>query len=75
MPPGEGNNNPLQLFLLRKSHRQRNLVGYSAEGCKRVGLDLAAKQQQQIYPQVYNMNRVSLANNKNKYPNTQPLIY
>ena len=21
------------------------------------------------------MNRVSLANNKNKYPNTQPLIY
>ena len=27
--PGEGNGNPLQLFLPGKSHRQRSLVGYS----------------------------------------------
>ena len=27
--PGEGNGNPLQLFLPGKSHGQRSLVGYS----------------------------------------------
>ena len=27
--PGGGNGNPLQLFLPRKSHGQRSLVGYS----------------------------------------------
>ena len=35
--PGEGNDNPLQLFLPGKSHGQRILAGYSLWGCKRVG--------------------------------------
>ena len=34
------------VFLLGKSHGQRSLVGYSPWGCKRVGHDLATKQQQ-----------------------------
>ena len=42
--PGEGNDNPLQLFLPRKSHRQRSLAGYSPWGQKRVRHDLATKQ-------------------------------
>ena len=44
--PGEENGNPL-VFLPGKSHRQRNLVGYSPLGCTRVGHDLVTKQQQQ----------------------------
>ena len=32
--PGEGNGNPLQLFLPGKSHGRRNLVGYSPWGRK-----------------------------------------
>ena len=32
--PGEGNGNPLQLFLPGKSHGQRRLVGYSPWVCK-----------------------------------------
>ena len=32
--PGEGNGNPLQLFLPGKSHGQRSLVGYSSQDCK-----------------------------------------
>ena len=32
--PGEGNGNPLQLFLPEKSHGQRSLVGYSLWGRK-----------------------------------------
>ena len=32
--PGEGNGNPLQGFLPKKSHGQRSLVGYSQMGCK-----------------------------------------
>ena len=32
--PGEGNGNPLQLFLLGKSHEQRRLEGYSPLGRK-----------------------------------------
>ena len=32
--PGEGNGNPLQLFLPGKPHRQRSLVGYSSQDCK-----------------------------------------
>ena len=32
--PGEGNGNPLQLFLPGKSHGQRSLVGYSPWGRK-----------------------------------------
>ena len=37
---------PTPAFLPGKSHRQRSLVGYSLWGCKRVGHDLATKQQQ-----------------------------
>ena len=37
---------PILVFLTGKSE-QRSLVGYSAWGCKRVGCDLATKQQQQ----------------------------
>ena len=29
--PGEGNDNPLQYFLLGKSHGQGNLAGYSPQ--------------------------------------------
>ena len=36
-----------QVFLPRKPHGQRNLAGYSPWGCKRVGDDLATKQQKQ----------------------------
>ena len=43
--PGEGNSNSL-IFLPGKSHGQRSLVGYSPWGHKRVGHDLATKQQQ-----------------------------
>ena len=32
--PGEGNGNPLQVFLPGKSHGQRSLVGYSPWGRK-----------------------------------------
>ena len=32
--PGEGNGNPLQYSYLKKSHGQRNLVGYSPKGRK-----------------------------------------
>ena len=34
--PGEGNSNPLPVFLLGESHGQRSLVGYSPRGHKRV---------------------------------------
>ena len=37
---------PTQIFLPGKSHGQRSLVGYSPRGHKRVGHNLAAKQQQ-----------------------------
>ena len=37
------------VFLLGKSHGQRNLEGYSPWGGKRIGHDLATKQQQQVY--------------------------
>ena len=36
---------PTPVFLPGKSHRQRSLVGYSPWGCKRVGHNLATKQQ------------------------------
>ena len=32
--PDEGNGNPLPVFLPRKSHGQRSLVGYSPRGSK-----------------------------------------
>ena len=44
--PGEGNGN-LSSILAGKSHVQRNLVGCSPWGCKRVGCDLTTEQQQQ----------------------------
>ena len=39
---------PTPVFLLGKSHGQRSLVGYSPQGRRRVGHDLATKQQQKI---------------------------
>ena len=33
--PGEGNGNPLLVFLPGKSHKQRTMVGYSPWGCKK----------------------------------------
>ena len=44
--PGEGNGwLPTPVFLPEKSHGQRNLAGYSPWGHKRVGHNLATKQQ------------------------------
>ena len=43
---GEGNGNPLWYSLLGESHRQRSLADYGPRSRKRVGLDLATKQQQ-----------------------------
>ena len=37
----------MPVSLPGKSHRQRNLVGYSPWGCKMVGHDLATKLQQE----------------------------
>ena len=45
--PGEGNGNPLQVFLPGKSHGQRSLPGYSPWDCKRIRHDLTTKRQQQ----------------------------
>ena len=45
---GEGNGNPLPYSCLENSHGQRSLVGYSPWGLKRVGHDLATKQQIKI---------------------------
>ena len=45
--PEEGNDNPPSLFLPGKPHGQKSLMGYSPGDCKRVGQDLATKQQQQ----------------------------
>ena len=42
--PGEGNGNPLAVFVPGKSHGQRSLAGYRPWGHKRVRHDLAAKQ-------------------------------
>ena len=44
--PGERNGNPLRYSLPRKPHRQRSLASCSPQGHKRVGHDLATKQQQ-----------------------------
>ena len=38
---------PTPIFLPGKFHGQRSLVGYSPQGCKKVGHNLATKQQQQ----------------------------
>ena len=36
--PGGGNGNPLQCSYLKKSHGQRNLVGYNPKGQKEAQL-------------------------------------
>ena len=41
--PGEGNGLPTPVFLLRKSHGQRNLVGYSPLGHEKVRHDWLTK--------------------------------
>ena len=41
--PGEGNGNPLQVFLSGKSHGQRRLAGYSPRGHKSVRHNLVTK--------------------------------
>ena len=44
--PGKGNGNPLQDSCLENPMDRRSLVGCSPWDCKRVGHDLAIKQQQ-----------------------------
>ena len=44
---------PTAVFLPRKSHGQRSLVGYSSWSCKRVVHNLATTQQQRIYIYIY----------------------
>ena len=46
---GEGNSNPLPVFLPGKSHGQRSPEGYSPWGCKLVGHNLATRQQLASY--------------------------
>ena len=54
---GEGNSNPLPVFLPGKSHGQRSPEGYSPWGCKLVGHNLATKQQLAIlYTVVYSVS-------------------
>ena len=38
--PGEGNGNPLQVFLPGKSHGQRSLAGYKSMGLPKSGTRL-----------------------------------
>ena len=45
--PGGGNGNPLQHSCLENPMDDRSLAGYSPQGQKRVGQNLATKQQQQ----------------------------
>ena len=52
---------PTPVFLPGKSHRQRNLVGHSPWGRKRVRHGLATKQQIQIYMQKYKLSKLSAA--------------
>ena len=44
--PGEGNGNPLQYSCLEKSHGQRSLVAIVHGVTKKLGQNLATKQQQ-----------------------------
>ena len=46
--PGKGNGNPTPVFLPGESHGQRRLVGYSPWDRRRVGRDLATKQQKSV---------------------------
>lgn len=43
-----GNPTDRGVFLPGKSDEQRRLAGHRPQGCKRVGHDLATKQQQQL---------------------------
>ena len=45
------------VFLPGESHGQRSLVSYSPRGHKKVGHDLAAKQQQDACYVTFNMNQ------------------
>ena len=45
--PGEGNGNPVFVFLPERSHGQKSLAGCSPWSCRRVGHKLATKQQKQ----------------------------
>ena len=47
---------PTPVFLPGKSHGQRSLIGYSPWGRKRVGHDLATKQQQRTTRAIYVLN-------------------
>ena len=47
--PGEGNGNPLPVFLPGKSHGQRKLVGYIHGTAKRLRHDLATEEHKYIY--------------------------
>ena len=51
-PPGERNGKPTPIDLAEKSYGQRNLVGYSTWGYKRVRHYLATKQQKQYARQL-----------------------
>ena len=44
---------PSPIFLPREFHGQMSLAGSSPQGRKRVGHDLATKQQQSIFPTAY----------------------
>ena len=52
-PPGEGHGVPTPVLLPGKSHGQRSLAGCSPWGRKRLGHDLATKQQQQQHSPSY----------------------
>ena len=54
--PGEGNGNPLHLSLPGKSHEQRSLADYSPQDWKKVGHNLAAKQQVKGKAQKYSIH-------------------
>ena len=53
---------PTLVFLPGKSHRQRNLVGYTVHGVQKVRCDLVTKQQQQEIANVTIPGRQKLSN-------------
>ena len=54
--PGEGKSQPTSVFLPGESQGQKSLAGYSPWGCKRVGHDLATKQQQSQREKIGNIS-------------------
>ena len=56
--PRERNSNDTLIFLTRKSHGERSLVGYSPWGHRRLRHDLVTKQQQIYMVHIYTQNRV-----------------